>query len=153
MQTTKMTASVWRSLETRLVELNERIGALELGMHGDDPFDEALHAQLSNERNQIADALVRAALIDNEPFDTHAIELGDTVTVRDLQDGSEQRYVLVDGTVGSRLQEDWVSATSPLGAALVGRSKNDEIVVDSPGGRTRYLVLAFERRLDPEMLT
>jgi hypothetical protein len=38
--------------------------------------------------------------IDDDPFDTEAIEIGDTVTVRAVESGTQEQYVLVDGTVG-----------------------------------------------------
>lgn len=99
---------------------------------------------MSGERSQIADALATAILIDDDPFDTEAIEIGDTITIREV-DGETGRYVLVDGTVGSRAQQDWVSAASPLGAALLGRNKGDEVMVGTPGGSLGYVILGFER--------
>jgi transcription elongation GreA/GreB family factor len=83
-------------------------------------------------------------LIDDAPFDTHAIEVGDVVTIRG-QDGDVQRYVLVDDGVGTRARSDWVSVGSPLGGAILGRSRGDEVEVESPGGMLSYVILAFER--------
>lgn len=148
MHTTRMTGLMSRSLEARLLELDERIATLESQREGNDnPVATALQLQLSRERSQIADALAGATLLDDAPFDTEAIEIGDTVTVHETGSGTQEQYVLVDGTVGSRARHDWVSAISPLGAALVGRSKGDELVVETPGGSDSYLILDFERNV------
>lgn len=153
MHTTKMTGLMSRSLEARLLELDERIVALERGCEGNDNSDAtALQLQLSRERNQIADALAGATLIDDDPFDKEAIEIGDTVTVREIESEAHEQYILVDGKIGSRAGQNWVSAISPLGAALVGRSKGDEVVIETPGGSGSYLILDFERSVGVDSL-
>jgi transcription elongation GreA/GreB family factor len=153
MHITKLTGPMRRSLEARLLELEERVVALERQREADDSLDAtALHRELSRERNQLADALAGAMLIDDDPFDSEAIEIGDTVTVRAVESGTHEQYVLVDGTVGSRARPDWVSTTSPLGAALVGRGKGDDVIVETPGGTGSYQVLDFGRNCDGEAL-
>jgi transcription elongation GreA/GreB family factor len=145
MTTTKMTSPMRRSLELRLADLNERIATLEAQREGDDSADTtALLLHLTRERAQISEALRDATMIDDEPFDVDAIEIGDVVTIRD-EDGVTDRYVLVEEGVGSRVHSDWVSASSPLGAAILGRSIGDKVEVASPQGPMSYVVLDFER--------
>ena len=149
MHTTRMTGSMRCSLEARLLELEMRASVLERPREGEDSLDEtALHLHLSRERDRIADALASATLIDDDPYDTEAIEIGDMVTVRAMGDGAEEQYILVDQTVGSRARLDWMSAMSPLGSALLGRGKDDEVAVQTPGGTASYRVLDFERYVD-----
>ena len=145
MGTTRMTGFMKRSLEAHLAELSARIDALE-GRRQRDDGDEttALLAELSRERDGIVEALRDARLIDDDPFDTQAIEIGDAVTIRGA-DGETERYVLVDGGAGSRPRRDWVSVASPLGAALLGRNTGDVVRVDSPDGVTECEILGFER--------
>jgi transcription elongation GreA/GreB family factor len=134
-----------RSLEIRIEELDRRIGSLNAQREGDDGVEvAALLDQLTSERSDAADALRDATLIDDEPFDTEAIEIGDTVSVRDSQ-GETERYVLVDGNARTRARNDWVSVSSPLGAAILGRGKGDEVHVESPSGTMSYVIVDFER--------
>jgi transcription elongation GreA/GreB family factor len=148
MQSTKMTGPMRASLGARLVDLDGRIAVLARHRQADDSLDAtALHLQLSRERNQIADALADAILIDDHPFDTEAIEIGDTVTVREMESESQEQYVLVEGTVGCRARSNWLSTTSPLGASLMGRSKGDEVLAETPRGADPYLILDFERNV------
>jgi transcription elongation GreA/GreB family factor len=136
-------------LEARLLDLEMRICALERRREGEDSLDEtALQLHLSRERDRIADALANATFIDDDPYDTEAIEIGDIVTVRAIEGGEEEEFILVDQTVGSRARLNWMSAISPLGAALLGRGKGDEVVVQAPGGTGSYRILDFERYVD-----
>ena len=142
---TRMTAQMRSSLESRLNELNARIDSLEAQSEGGNSVDAgALLAQLTHERADVAEALRDAILIDDQPFNTEAIEIGDTVTIRDSL-GETERYVLVDRKVRSRTRGDWVSVSSPLGAALVGSSKGERVQVDSPSGPVSYVIVDFER--------
>jgi transcription elongation GreA/GreB family factor len=145
---TKITSSMRASLEARLDNLDSRIDALRRENDGDDSVDAtALLYELSRESDQICSALGQAKVIDDDPFDTHATEIGDTVTIRDSEGVTEQ-YVLVDGGVGTRVRLNWVSARSPLGGALVGRRKGEEILVKTPVGGVSYVIVDFERAGD-----
>jgi transcription elongation GreA/GreB family factor len=142
---TKMTTAMRSTLAERLADLDTRIEALHRLREEDDSLDAtALSNELVAERDQISDALEQATLIDDAPFDEHAIEVGDTVTIRDGS-GQSERYVLVDAGVGARVRSDWVSAMSPLGAALVGRSRGEQVWVETPGGRRCFVIVDFER--------
>jgi hypothetical protein len=107
MQTTRMTGSMRRSLEARLLDLEMRVSVLERPREGEDSLDEtALHFHLSRERDRIADALANATLIDDDPYDTEAIEIGDMVTVRAMGGGAEEQYILVTRRLGPG--PDWI---------------------------------------------
>lgn len=145
MSTTRMTGAMKRSLEVRLKDLEARIATLDEQTQGDDSVEAtALMIQLTRERFQIADALRDAELIDDEPFDFDAIEIGDLVTIQS-DEGEAERYVLVDDGVRTRARSDWVSVNSPLGAALVGRGRGERIEVHSPQGPLMYMIVDFER--------
>ena len=69
--------------------------------------------------------------LDNLPRDRAA--LGSTVTVRDTQAGKEITYELVIPEEAD-LSKGLVSATSPIGRALVGHQEGDEVTVQLPAG-------------------
>jgi transcription elongation GreA/GreB family factor len=148
MQTTRMTRAMRMLLETRLDDLDARVKALHPEQEVDKtPDDWALLSQLRRERDRIAETLERVTLIDDQPFDTGAIEVGDAIKVRD-EDGDIECYVLVEGDFGSRIRTNWVSVSSPLGARLLGSRKGDMIRVESAAGTATYAILAFERASD-----
>ena len=152
MTATRMTGAMRHSLEARLQDLEARIATLDEQREGDDSVEAtALLNQLDRERADIVEALRDAKLIDDEPFDFGAIEIGDIVTIRD-DDGETDNYILVDGGVGARVRSDWVSVGSPLGAAILGRSKGDRVEVKSPQGRVSYVIVDFERASDNSLV-
>jgi transcription elongation GreA/GreB family factor len=147
-----MTGFMKRSLEARLSAVDARIESLEEQRRGDDDEATSLLAELRREQGDIVDALRDARLIDDDPFDSEAIEIGDVVTLRGAE-GEVERYVLVDGKAGARARSDWVSVGAPLGAAILGRNTGDRVSVDSPTGVTECEILAFERASrDPAVL-
>jgi transcription elongation factor GreA len=67
------------------------------------------------------------------------------VTVRPLDDDDEdETYLLAEHGEEKAPGARTVTTSSPLGVALIGASKDDEVVVDAPGGRFRYRVVGFE---------
>jgi transcription elongation factor GreA len=68
----------------------------------------------------------------------HCVELCSTVHVRD--DESEEEYTMVrsaeaDAALGR------ISMESPVGRALLGRRRGDEVEVQTPGGVRRFTVV------------
>lgn len=151
MSTKRMTGAMKRSLEIRLQNLEARISALD--EQGDDSVETtALLIQLARERAKVADALRDAQMIDDEPFDIDAIEVGDLVTIQN-EGGETESFVLVDAGVGARARSDWVSVISPLGAALLGRDRGERVDVHSPQGSLMYAIVDFERASENVLLS
>ena len=71
-------------------------------------------------------------VLDNLPRDRAA--LGSTVTVRETQADKEITYELVIPEEAD-LSKGLVSATSPIGRALVGHQEGDEVTVLIPAGK------------------
>ncbi|MBN2044844.1 MAG: transcription elongation factor GreA [Anaerolineales bacterium] len=70
------------------------------------------------------------------------VDIGSTVTI---QEGSypEETYFLV-GAREANPGEGRISNESPIGKALLGRKAGDKIVVETPAGRTKFIVLRVE---------
>ena len=67
------------------------------------------------------------------------------VTLRPLdEEDEEETYLLAEHGEERAPGARTVTTSSPLGTALVGASKDQEVVVEAPGGRFRYLVVGFE---------
>ncbi|MGH2681312.1 MAG: transcription elongation factor GreA [Actinomycetota bacterium] len=67
------------------------------------------------------------------------------VTVRSLDDeDDEEAYLLAEHGEEKAPGARTVTTSSPLGRALMGASKDQEIVVQAPGGSFRYVVVGFE---------
>jgi len=85
--------------------------------------------------------------VSNIPRDR--VGFGSTVTLEDPDSGEEKVFTLVlpeevDAAAGK------VSASSPIGRALVGKVENDEVVVRSPNGTRTWLVAKLRTLHDAE---
>jgi transcription elongation factor GreA len=85
--------------------------------------------------------------LDSLPRDQAA--LGSTVTVRDVQTNKEIIYELVIPEEAD-LSKGLVSASSPIGRALLGRQAGDEVTVLIPAGKRVLEILKLVTLHDKE---
>lgn len=72
-----------------------------------------------------------------------AVDIGERVTVLDLESGETREYRVV-GSGESDPAAGAVSYASPIGAALLGRRVGDVIEAEAPGGRRRFEVVELD---------
>ena len=82
--------------------------------------------------------LASAETIEDQPRDG-VIRLGARVKIRHA-DGEEASYMLVSPAEADP-RRGRISEESPIGRALVGRKKNDEVTAETPSGPERLVVL------------
>lgn len=86
--------------------------------------------------------LASAELIDeNRPKDI--IAMGSRVTLREKGTTFDEEYHIV-GEAEANPGEGKISYKSPLGEALMGHKVKDEVVVDAPDGKIRFVVLSIK---------
>lgn len=130
-------------------EISERIKvALGFGdLSENSEYDEAKNAQASNEI-KIADLenkLRYARIIDESEIDTKTVQVGNTVKILDMEFDEELEYTIV-GSTEVDLKNNKISNVSPLGAALIGAKKNQVVEAHTPGGITKYKILAITKQ-------
>ena len=77
---------------------------------------------------------------EGRPTDADAVFFGATVELED-DDGETRRYRIV-GPDETDAKAGWISVDSPLARALLKRRVDDEVVVELPGGRATFVVVA-----------
>jgi regulator of nucleoside diphosphate kinase len=83
--------------------------------------------------------LERAQVVRSEEVPPDVVTLNSQVLVKDLEDGEESRWLLTFPT-DANVFENKISVLSPVGTALIGARKGDEIEWHSEGGGGRLLV-------------
>jgi transcription elongation factor GreA len=154
--TASLTIEAYERLKTELHELTtagrERIAErLKVAReHGDirenAEYDAAKDAQglMEAQIRRLQEAL-RDPDIIKAPLATDTVAPHMLVTVRSLdEDDDEETYLLAEHGEEKAPGAMTVTTSSPLGTALVGASKDAEIVVEAPGGSFRYVVVGFE---------
>jgi transcription elongation factor GreA len=134
-------------LEGRL-RISERLKAAR--EHGDirenAEYDAAKNEQgLMEARIRQLERMLRDPEIIEAPVDSDAVAPGMLVTVLPLDDDDpeEETYLLADSAEERANGVRTITTTSPLGSALLGTTKDDEVVYEAPGGSFRYRIVGF----------
>lgn len=109
-------------------------------------YDEAKLQQgfLEGKVQQIEAQLRNAVIIEADSNGNKGIVgIGSTVTVLDEELGEEETYTIVGSAEADPL-EGKISNESPIGMALLGAKKKQEVNVETPGGDVIYKVLKIE---------
>ncbi len=109
-------------------------------------YDAAKDAQAHNEA-KIADLeakLAQVRIIENENISADKIFIGAIVTLKDLDNDEQIKYMLVSAEE-SNYEENKISITSPIGKALLGHTKGEVLDIKVPAGTLKYKILKIER--------
>jgi transcription elongation factor GreA len=139
-------------LETELNDLKSR-GRKEIAdkiaearAHGDlsenAEYDAAKYEQEQLEIRiaKYEEMLSRVKIISAEDLPSDKIYILHNVKLLDLNTKEEFCYKLVSPEEAD-LEQDKISVTSPIGKALLGRKKNEEVEIVVPAGKIKYKIL------------
>ncbi|MDO3412877.1 transcription elongation factor GreA [Saccharibacillus sp. CPCC 101409] len=88
--------------------------------------------------------LRNARIINSDEIGTDVVSVGSTVQVKDLEFGDEMEYTIV-GSAESNPLENRISNESPVGSALLGKSKGATVDVNVPAGVIQYEILDIKK--------
>jgi len=148
MKKTYLTAGGFKKLEEELVIFQERkdrlIRKIEEVSQPGETGDDVLATQLKDEidvvqekTRKIKEALVTAQII-TKTKSTNQITLGSQVTI---QVKATRQTLTIVGDIEADPFKNYISDQSPLGQALLGKKKGEEIKVDAPVGKITYKIL------------
>jgi len=113
--------------------LREALDGSPLGVDADVEVEAAKNAQAFVEgRIQYLQSILAQAEIVEDLSKTDVVQIGTKVTL-ETSDNEKETYIVV-GRAESDPVEGKISYESPLGSALMGHSKGDEVKVLAPGG-------------------
>jgi len=109
-------------------------------------YDAAKDAQAHCESRiaELEAKLVHVRLIENENIPSDKIFIGATATLKDQDTAEEVKYMLVSPEEAN-YEEGKISIQSPIGKALMGHAKGEEIAINVPAGTLKYKILKIER--------
>jgi len=114
--------------------------------HGDLKENAEYHAaketltKLGQRIAEIESKLSRSKLISEQNIEKDKIFIGVTVTIKDLSDGEEYTYTIVD-VEEANFAESKISVQSPMSQGLLGHKVGDVVNVQLPAGLTEYKIL------------
>ena len=109
-------------------------------------YDAAKEAQAQNaaRRSDLEDKLARVKIIEDQDIPDNKIYIGAIVSLKDLDTDEKMKYMMVSPEE-SDFDNDKISVLSPIGKALMGHEKGEELDIEVPAGNLKYKVLKIER--------
>lgn len=109
-------------------------------------YDAAKDAQAMNELKiaKLSEKVATSRVLDDKDIPKDKAYLGATVSLKDLEAGDEEEYMLVAEAEADFL-ENKISVTSPIGKGLLGHKVGDVVEIEAPAGILRYEVLKITR--------
>lgn len=87
--------------------------------------------------------MIRNASIIEDNDNVNTVDLGRKVTFIELPDGEEETYTIV-GSAEADPFEGKISNDSPIAKSLIGKEKDDEVMVPTPGGDIQVKIVNVE---------
>jgi transcription elongation factor GreB len=78
-------------------------------------------------------------VVEHKPHDQGAVYFGASVEVEDAA-GTQINYRIV-GPDETDAEQNWISFDSPLARALLKKRADDDVVVQTPGGKRELCIL------------
>jgi transcription elongation factor GreA len=127
--------------------INEIKRAKDLGdLSENAEYHAAKEAQTHIERKiaELEDKLSRVRTLDLDKIPNDKVYLFSRVKVKDVRDGEETLYTIVPADEAD-VDNDMISAKSPIGAALLGKNIGDVVEITVPAGKITYEILNITR--------
>lgn len=144
----KIKAELHRLKFTRRPEVSQKVAAAR--EHGDLKENAEYHAareelaMVETKIQQLQDRIGRARLIDEKEIPDDKVYLLTTVIVQDLDFDEKLEYTLVS-PAEANIAENKISTISPIGKALMGKSKGEKIDIKVPAGILHYEILDIKK--------
>jgi transcription elongation factor GreA len=97
----------------------------------------------------LEETIARAVVIEVDSTAPDVAVIGSTVTIEDVESGSQRRYRLA--SAHQERGPDLISAASPMGQALLGARTGNVLTVELPSGRSRRIRLVSVKTPPPVM--
>jgi transcription elongation factor GreA len=127
-----------REVAARIREARE-FGDISENAEYDDAKNE--QAMLEARIAQLEDRLRSATVIDSSDLDTDIVRVGSIVHVR--EGGKSTKYTIV-GSAEAKPAELRLSNESPIGKALLGHKRGEEVTFPTPKGERRVKITKIE---------
>lgn len=133
--------SVKRPDVVKRIGIAREFGDLSENSEYDAAKDE--QAQIEAEITEMESILLNAEVIDKKNIDSDRVSVGCRVTLYDEEFDEEVEY-RISGSSESDPKNGVISNLSPVGKAIIGHKKGDNVCVRTPGGEVNYKIVKIE---------
>jgi transcription elongation factor GreA len=129
-----------REVASRIKEARE-FGDISENAEYDDAKNE--QAMLEARIATLEDNLRSATVVDASDLGTDVVRVGSVVHVKDEASGKSNQYTIV-GSAEARPADMKLSNESPVGKALLGHKRGEEVVFSTPRGERRLKITKID---------
>ncbi len=134
--------TVRRKENTAAIKMARSFGDLSENSEYDEARNE--QAEIESRIVEIENMLNNAKVIDEDNIDTDVVSVGSKVTVMDMEDKTEEEYLIVGSTEADPMNGK-ISDESPVGSALLGHKIDEVVTVEAPLGKMEYKIVKISR--------
>lgn len=95
---------------------------------------------------ELQDRIAGAKIIDDMNLPKDEVIIGMKVTIREVGTTDDYEYTLV-GAEESDPANGKISVHAPIAQGLLGHKVNEEVLIELPGGKTKFKILSIEPAL------
>ncbi|WP_257928350.1 transcription elongation factor GreA [Campylobacter lari] len=92
---------------------------------------------------ELGDLISRAQIINPSSYEHDSVKFGSTVVVEDLESEKQSTYTLVGVNEGN-LEKGYISISSPIAKAMLGKKEGDDFKVRLPKGESEFEIISIE---------
>lgn len=110
-------------------------------------YDEAKQAQSENEQRilELENILKYAKVVEDSEIGKNKVAIGTTVKLEDINTGEVEEYSIV-GSAEEDIFTNKISSDSPVGQAIIGKRRGQQVEVDTPYGIFQYKIIGISRK-------
>lgn len=91
---------------------------------------------------ELSELLSRAHIIDPSSYEHESVKFGSSVVIMDIESEKESKYTLVGINEGN-LEKGYISVSSPLARAMLGKKEGDAFKVRLPKGESEFEIISI----------
>ena len=105
-------------------------------------YDAAKEAQgmLEMKISQLKDLVANARIIDDSKLNTHEVQILNTVTIKNVNNGAQMKYTIVAESEAN-IKEHKIASSTPIAKGLMGHKVGDVVDILVPSGMMQFEIV------------
>ena len=126
-----------------IAEIAEARGHGDLSENAEYQYAKEQQSLTEGRISDLESSISRAEVIDIKSMSGDDIKFGATIEIKDDDTEKKQTYQIV-GEYESDIENKKLSINSPLARGLIGKSKDDNVEINSPKGMKSYTIISVK---------
>ena len=105
-------------------------------------YDAAKEAQgmLEMKISQLKELVANARIIDDSKLNTHEVQILNTVTIKNVNNGAQMKYTIVAESEAN-IKEHKIASSTPIAKGLMGHKVGDVVDIRVPSGMMQFEIV------------